>query len=122
MAIATTKIKEIIDLYKADFPRIDSEERYKWIAVKHFQDNWDVDAPDFADMLGRAFAKRINLLDVGVVRPLEVMSFFAKREPETVRRLYRTLFDESLPLDSRISDFTEGVQLFVDKIFDVPTS
>ena len=54
------KIKEVIDLYKADFERIDSEERYKWIAVKHFQDNWVIDAPDFADMLGRAFAKHFN--------------------------------------------------------------
>lgn len=116
MATVNAKIKEVIDLYKADFARIDSEERYKWIAVKHFQDNWVIDDPNFADMLERAFAKHVNLLDVGVARPLGVMVFFAKREPETVRGLFSTLFAESLPLETRISGFTDGVQLFVDKM------
>jgi 5-methylcytosine-specific restriction protein B len=116
MGIDTAIIKKYIDLYKADFPRIDSEERFKWIAVKHFQDYWNIEAPDFADMLRRAFAKHDGLLDAGVARPLSVMLLFARREPETVRALYRTLFDESLPLERRISEFTEGTQLFVDKM------
>ena len=116
MTIATTKIKEVIDLYKADFADIDSEERYKWIAVKHFQDNWDIDAPDFADMLERSFSKHVNLLDSGVARPLGLMVFFAKQEPETVRNLFRMLFDETRPLDGRISDYASGVGFFVDKM------
>lgn len=116
MGFTNAKIKEIIDLYKADFARIDNGERYKWIAVKHFQDNWDFDAPDFADMLERAFAKHVNLLDAGVARPLGVMIFFAKREPETVRGLFRTLFDETQPLESRMSDFISGIELFVSKM------
>ena len=112
----TIKIKAMIDLYKSDFERIDSEERYKWIAVKHFQDNWDIEAPDFAEMLSRAFAKHVNLLDVGVARPLGVMVFFAKREPENVRSLFKILYDESIPLEKRIMDFTSGVDLFVAKM------
>ena len=110
------KTKELIALYKADFKRIDSEERYKWIAVKHFQENWDINASDFSDMLGRAFSKHVNLLDSGVARPLSNMVFFAKREPETVRSLFKTLYDESIPLEQRISDFTNGVDLFVTKM------
>ena len=116
MAIAKDKIKEVIDLYKADFTRIDKDERYKWIAVKHFQDNWNVDSLDFADMLERSFAKHINLLDSGVARPLGVMVSFAKREHETVRSLFRTLFDETQPLESRMSDFISGTELFVSKM------
>ncbi|MDR0221131.1 MAG: hypothetical protein LBI54_06995, partial [Lachnospiraceae bacterium] len=61
MSDMTTKIQEIIAGYKAEFERIDSEERYKWVAIKHFQDNWDIDAPDFVEMLERAFAKQVNL-------------------------------------------------------------
>ena len=110
------KIKEVISLYKADFERIDSEERYKWIAVKHFQDNWDIDTPDFAEMLSRAFSKHVNLLDAGVARPLSVMVFFAKREPENVRGLFKTLYDESLPFESRMEGFTSGVDQFVAKM------
>jgi len=116
MEIAKDKIEEVINLYKADFARIDKDERYKWIAVKHFQDNWNIDLLDFADMLERSFAKHVNLLDSGVARPLSVMIFFAKREPETVRGLYRMLYDESQPFENRISGFTNGVQLFVDKM------
>jgi len=116
MAVINDKIKEIIDLYKADFARIDTEERYKWIAVKHFQDNWDIDAPDFAGMLERAFAKHVNLLDSGVARPLFVIISYAKNEPEAVRRLFQTLYNETLPLDSRFNDFKDRIQLFVDKM------
>jgi 5-methylcytosine-specific restriction protein B len=110
------KIKEIIDLYKADFDRIDSEERYKWIAVKHFQDNWNIDVQDFAEMLSRAFAKHVNLLDIGVAQPLSVMVFFAKQEPENVRGLFKTLYDESIQIQQRIKDFTNGVGQFVAKM------
>jgi len=112
----TAKIKEVIALYKADFERIDSEERYKWIAIKHFQDNWDIDAPDFAYMLEKSFAKHVNLLDVGVVGPLGVIVYFAKCEPETVRELFKSLYDESQPMESRIHSFKDGVQVFVDKM------
>ena len=74
------KVREIIAQYKAEFARVDLEERYKWIAVKHFQDNWNIDARDFADMLARSFAKHVNLLDAGVARPLYVVVTFAKRD------------------------------------------
>jgi 5-methylcytosine-specific restriction protein B len=111
------KIKEVIAQYKADFNQIDKDERYKWIAIKHFQDNWDIDSPDFADMLERSFSKHVNLLGPsGAYQPLKVIIDFTKREPETVRELFRTLYDEKLPLESRISKFTDGVKGFVEKM------
>jgi 5-methylcytosine-specific restriction protein B len=111
-----SKIEEVISQYKADFVRIDSEERYKWIAVKHFQDNWDINAPNVAEMIERAFAKHVNLLDSGVTRPLSILTFFAGREPETVRGLFKTLFDETQPVEDRIATFTDGVGIFVSKM------
>jgi len=116
------KIKEVIDLYKSDFKRIDSEERYKWIAVKHFQDNWDIDAPDFAAMLAQAFARHVNLLDSGVARPLGVMIFFAKREPDNARGLFKILYDESRQFEQRINAFTSGIDQFVAKMNQEDTS
>ena len=112
----TEKIKEIVELYKADFERIDSEERYKWIAVKHFQDNWNIEAINFADMLENAFSKNINLLDTGVARPLGLLVSFAKHQPDTVRALFRDLYNESLPIEERKSNFVEGVGFFVSKM------
>jgi 5-methylcytosine-specific restriction protein B len=116
MSIENEKIVEVIGQYKSNFSQIDNEERYKWIAVKYFQDNWDIDVPNFADMLERAFSKHVNLLDSGMARPLGVLVSFSKREPETVRGLFRMLYDEVQPLENRISVFMSGVDLFVSKM------
>lgn len=46
------RLKEVLVQYKKDFlPKHWEDEKYKWEAVKCFQDNWDVKAEDFADML-----------------------------------------------------------------------
>lgn len=110
------KIKTIIKFYKADFIRIDRDERYKWIAVKHFQNNWDIDSLNFADMFMESFSKHINLLDTGVVRPLHVLLNFAQQEPDNIRALFKILYNETLPLEERIRKFTVGVDLFVSKM------
>lgn len=59
------KIIPIIAEYKKNFTYIDGEERYKWQAVKCFQDHWDIDAPDFTKMLHESLALASNLLDSG---------------------------------------------------------
>ena len=43
------RLKEVLAEYKQNFVSEQwGEEKYKWEAVKWFQDNWDVKAPDFA--------------------------------------------------------------------------
>jgi 5-methylcytosine-specific restriction protein B len=109
------KIAEVIDRYKADFVRIDSQERYKWIAVKCFQDNWDIDAPDFHAMLNKALAKRENLIGSAYYFPYKVLAEFARQEPEIVRALFMRLYDESLPLNDRITEFQQAFEPFVKR-------
>ncbi|GHV40570.1 hypothetical protein FACS189490_05950 [Clostridia bacterium] len=109
----TAKIAEIIDLYKADFERVDSEERYKWIAVKCFQDNWDLDAPDFHAMLEKAFEKRENLIGSAYYFPYKVLAEFARQEPETVRAMFAALYDEARLLDERIAEFQQAFEPFI---------
>ncbi|GHV48188.1 hypothetical protein FACS189499_07100 [Clostridia bacterium] len=110
-----TKIREIIVAYKADFERVNGEERYKWIAVKCFQDNWDIDAPDFHAMLVKAFEKRANLIGSSYYFPYKVLAEFASLEPETVRTLFHHLYDETLPLDERIVKFQQAFEPFVKR-------
>ena len=56
-------LQQVLASYKAVFVSKQwPDEKYKWIAVKHFQENWDIDAPDFAAMLKKAIAKTENLL------------------------------------------------------------
>ena len=56
--INTDKIVPVIEAYKRDFSKIwTAGENHKWKAVKHFQDNWDIDAEDFAEMFKKATDK-----------------------------------------------------------------
>ena len=57
------RLKEVLVKYKENFVSNQwANEKYKWEAVKCFQDNWDVNASDFADMLTRSLSKTYNLL------------------------------------------------------------
>lgn len=62
MVISRTKLQEVIAGYKKYFPSHISDEIYKWKAVKHFQDVWDIDAPDFIAMFWEATSTFDNLL------------------------------------------------------------
>ena len=49
------RLKDALVQYKKDFVTMQwGNEKYKWEAVKCFQDNWDVNAEDFADMIAKA--------------------------------------------------------------------
>ena len=49
MLFDKSRLQNAVKAYKSDFKGNHwQEEKYKWVAVKCFQDNWDVDAPDFA--------------------------------------------------------------------------
>ena len=53
------RLQEILVQYKKDFVDFEwANEKYKWVAVQNFQENWDVNAQDFAGMtLGEAVKK-----------------------------------------------------------------
>lgn len=54
------RLKDVLVQYKKDFvPKHWQDEKYKWEALKWFQDNWNIKATDFADMLNRSFPKPI---------------------------------------------------------------
>ena len=49
------RLQEILVQYKKDFSDyVWSNERYKWVAVQNFQDNWDVNAENFAPVCQKA--------------------------------------------------------------------
>lgn len=108
-------ILEIIEKYKNDFERVDSEERYKWEAVECYKQKWDINAEDFAGMLGEAFKKSSNLLAAAMYYPLRMVSAYAKEEPETVRELFKVLYNENLPFSERYEMFRAGFEKFVNE-------
>ena len=47
-----SKLNDVLSYYKKDFVLKQwPDEKYKWEAIKCFQDNWDINASDFAEML-----------------------------------------------------------------------
>ena len=96
--------------YKASFAEHrlgSSNEIYKWKAVKCFQDNWNIDAPDFLAMLRAALAQTGNLLANMNNFPKGMLEDFAKVAPEDVRGMFRALFDENVDVQTRVDAFAK---------------
>ena len=92
--------------FKQDFVgRQWPNEKYKWEAVKWFQDHWDVNAPDFAGMLSEALNKTYNLLASMNNFPRRMIKKYAKEAPEDVRAMFIALFDETTDVWERIDAF-----------------
>ena len=99
------KLRRAIEDYKKDFGERFKDEKYKWEAVKYFQDNWDIDAENFSAMLKNALSKTENLLVSSRWFPKSIIEQFASKEPETVRKMFIELFDEEQDIYVRIDAF-----------------
>ena len=108
--------QQVLTAYKAVFVSKQwPDEKYRWIAVKHFQDNWDIDAPDFAAMLKNALAKTGNLLVSVNNFPARMITEFAQADPEKVRAMFKNLFDENKSLNDRITQFKNDSDVVLEK-------
>ena len=95
----------LLNLYKTDLPKYWDDEKYKWEAVKHFQENWDIDAEDFGAMFMEATKRHLNLLASGMYYPQGMIQEFANADRERTRAMFRNLFDETKDLKERIQEF-----------------
>ncbi len=110
------RLKKVLEQYKEDFVSMQwPNEKYKWEAVKCFQDNWDIQATDFADMLSRSLAKTYNLLASMNHFPAKMIQALAKAAPEEVRAMFIALFDESKDVVLRILDFKNQSSTLLEK-------
>ncbi len=88
-------------------------EKYKYLAIQNFQDNWDLDKPNLYEMFKKSFSKKHNLffknssgfIDTG-------FKFF----PEIMRTMFRKLFDEKIELKSRIVTFQDDSAQLLEQI------
>lgn len=86
------------------------QEMYKWEIISKYHDNLDTDSIDFAKNISEMNFQ--NLWYASNQR--NAMLNFAKYEPEAYRSLHKLLYDESQPLQMRITTFTEDC----DKLWD----
>ena len=109
-------LEKVLAQYKQDFVLTQwKNENYKWKAVKQFQDNWDVNASDFSEMLSRSLEKTYNLLASANNFPKGMMSEFAKAAPEEVRAMFIALFDESRDVFERMDEFKHQSSELLEK-------
>lgn len=105
------RLTELINSYKEHFYKNIFNEIYKWKAVKHFQNTWNLHAEDFPSMLSEALSKTENLLVSVNNFPRRMIKRFAELYPEEVRNLFAVLYDESIELETRIESFREGIEV-----------
>lgn len=110
-------LRQYIDEYKLDFARINQEEIYKWKAVKCFQDNWNIEATNFLEMLSQSIRLTQNLLKSGQYFPLRMLEHYATQRPEELRQLFRNLYDEENDIFQRIEDFRNGTKAINGSLF-----
>ena len=100
------RLAEVLFDYKRDFIQPHwEEESYKWEIIKHFQDNWDIKAKDFSEMLSRSLDQTSNLLASANYFPKRMICEFAEMNPETVRAMFLELFDATKDVYDRINAF-----------------
>ncbi len=110
------RLKDVLAQYKQHFvSKLWGEEKYKWEAVKWFQDNWDVNTPDFAEILSRSLDKTYNLLASANNFPKGMIVGFAKFAPEEVRAMFLSLYDESKDVYKRMNAFKMQLAVLLDK-------
>ena len=113
------KMNSYLAEYKNQFPLNWNGEKYKWVAVAHFQKNWDIDAEDFAKMFFLATEKTGNLLasGPGFFPKKLVVDFLAQADESATREMFRKLYDESIDLLSRVVSFQTTTQELMLKHF-----
>lgn len=96
-----SNLHSIFKKYIENFEILNNEkndETYKWEIAQEFQ-YFDVDAEDFAEMLTHMWKVSANLIDSSQQLPFYALVDYARREPETVREMFRKLFDEEYLAD-----------------------
>jgi 5-methylcytosine-specific restriction protein B len=110
------RLKQILAEYKKIFAQQQwPDEKYKWEAVQCFQENWDINSPDFAQMLKKSLDQVGNLLASANNFPAKMIISFAEAAPEEVRSMYMELYDESKDLCERIANFKNNSNTLLER-------
>ena len=112
-------IKREIEQYKQIITAGDYDEQYKWEALKNFQDNWNIDEPNFKKTYDDSFYSKYsnNLWANPHWFPKAVMLRFIEHEQERVRQMFRDLYNEEEDIDKRIERFVFHCDRVLEEIY-----
>ena len=84
------------------------DEVYKWQAIEHFEQHWDINAPDFYEMFKEAFRKKDNLVDY---RPFGILEALGENYATKLKELLGIVYgtDDFYTKLGKCRTFTENV-------------
>lgn len=112
------KLNGIVKTYKKAFNIWFPDEIYKWKASKTYKDNWNLESDDILDMITKSFSDTGNLLMSNMYFPFGMIKGFAEKEPEKVRSMFYSLYDETVDLLVRIKSFINSSNELLNKYWD----
>ena len=115
--------RNCIEKYKEEFDKEIIYRKYKWECLKIFQDNWNIEAKNFKEMIDKSIPKIKNGNDDFLnIKPYNLNGYCLK---DTVIKLMNTgknvigffkdLYDENIYLEDRFKNFKKN---FVFKLED----
>ena len=113
--LSSNPIQRLISQYKESFDTWFPQEMYKWRAVKCFQEHWDLNNHDLAEMLRSSLAQAHNLLDTNYAYPSNMITYFAEQEPVAVRSMFQQLLDPEADVVAQIQAFKQSADTLLRK-------
>jgi 5-methylcytosine-specific restriction enzyme B len=109
--IDKNKYETVLQAYKKDFTgRHWTQEKFKWEAIQHFQDHWDMNATDFSTMFEAATEKASKFLETAWRHPKKMIIRFAQTNQEATRAMFINLFDERKDFIERVEKFKSDAE------------
>ena len=108
---SNNKFAELVDKYFEYVNSVGIEqhvalEKYKFDDLNRFRSTFDLNAVDLASMLNESLPND-NLVVSGSYYPKKMLVIYAQAEPETIRSALNVLYDESRPIEPRISEYEQ---------------
>lgn len=110
------KLQKIVAGYKKDYSSHWQKEKFKWEAVKWFQEHWDINANNFAEMFAQATEKTAGMLASMNNFPRRMIIQYAEEDAEAVRAMFIDLYDESKAVTDRVMKFQADAQELCDRL------
>lgn len=92
-------------------------EGYKWRMINSFKSNWNIYAENLPEMLNLSLKETGNILDSNKNYPRRMIIRFAEAEPDTVRKMFIDLYDESVDVNERIAKFISEAQMLCNTYY-----
>ena len=106
--------QELVDRYKRFLTEEGIEnERYKWEAIHHFQQTFNIEAEDFTESFKPAISKAANLV---FQNSLHFIRIAVDHFPEEVREMFLNLYNESVALQDRYEAFVEASEELLPRV------